>query len=1322
MSTLRNPRRPLRGRRSLIGAAVVGALVVASLLTLGAASGRQAAQHRSGDASAAHNAMSSTHQLSRAQGHASQISRATSGHAAHSSSSGSGSSSSIFNSSLFPDLAPNRSLAAASCGIDGTNFEDNDGNLTPVTCLDWNSFAPLTWTPPNGAPYQDATTTNGAFTFFGATDAVNSATDTSYAGGMKQADDCPKTDVGSVDNKTDLARIYVAETTAADGHEILYLAWVRGPLNNTSSDVHVGFEFNQGSSGLCPAASAPFVHRTDGDILLVYNFTNGGTPTLAFAQWQSGAWTPEVTLPPTKAEAAIFGTDNATTPDNLKPSGPNPATDEFGEAGVDLTAALAGLGTGEKSCEKFGHAYGESRTSGSSDSAQMKDLVHANINISTCVEPTVTTTLKNAAPPNNTIANNSHVDLGTSVYDTATFGNLTTGKTPTGTVQYTFFSNGACTGPGTDAGLKTVDAGNIPQSNTEGPLAAGSYSFEAQYLSDNDPNYVDSEVSGCEPFSVSQKQPGVSTTVVQTPGAGGLGSTAHDTASITGTVNGFLPTGTVTYEFFTNTACTGTHTDQTVDVNANGTVPNSAETAALAAGGYGYKAVYSGDSNYLTATGDCEPFSVSQKQPGVSTTVVQTPGAGGLGSTAHDTASITGTVNGFLPTGTVTYEFFTNTACTGTHTDQTVDVNANGTVPNSAETAALAAGGYGYKAVYSGDSNYLTATGDCEPFSVSQKQPGVSTTVVQTPGAGGLGSTAHDTASITGTVNGFLPTGTVTYEFFTNTACTGTHTDQTVDVNANGTVPNSAETAALAAGGYGYKAVYSGDSNYLTATGDCEPFSVSQKQPGVSTTVVQTPGAGGLGSTAHDTASITGTVNGFLPTGTVTYEFFTNTACTGTHTDQTVDVNANGTVPNSAETAALAAGGYGYKAVYSGDSNYLTATGDCEPFSVSQKQPGVSTTVVQTPGAGGLGSTAHDTASITGTVNGFLPTGTVTYEFFTNTACTGTHTDQTVDVNANGTVPNSAETAALAAGGYGYKAVYSGDSNYLTATGDCEPFSVSQKQPGVSTTVVQTPGAGGLGSTAHDTASITGTVNGFLPTGTVTYEFFTNTACTGTHTDQTVDVNANGTVPNSAETAALAAGGYGYKAVYSGDSNYLTATGDCEPFSVSQKQPGVSTTVFDAATNKAWTGLETTGAKAYDTATITGTVDGFIPTGTVSYRFFTNGTCSGDGTAAGTVDVNPDGSVPNSTTTGSLGAGTYSFQATYSGDSNYLGATGDCEPFSLGVPETQTATDGVRRSHGRCLDGDGEDGRLGLRHGVGLWSGGRDRPDGDGYLHLLHQR
>jgi hypothetical protein len=120
----------------------------------------------------------------------------------------------------------------------------------------------------------------------------------------------------------------------------------------------------------------------------------------------------------------------------------------------------------------------------------------------------------------------------------------------------------------------------------------------------------------------------------------------------------------------------------------------------------------------------------------------------------------------------------------------------------------------------------------------------------------------------------------------------------------------------------------------------------------------------------------------------------------------------------------------------------------------------------------------------------------------------------------------------------------------------------------------------------------------------------------------------------------------------------------CEPFSVG---PGTSTTatvVFDAAINAPWLGTETTGASAYDTASVT-TSDTIVATGTVTYTFFTNSACSGTGSAAGTVTLTASGAVPNSNTESNLAGGSYAFQATYSGDGNYGGSTSLCEPFSV---------------------------------------------------------
>ena len=59
------------------------------------------------------------------------------------------------------------------------------------------------------------------------------------------------------------------------------------------------------------------------------------------------------------------------------------------------------------------------------------------------------------------------------------------------------------------------------------------------------------------------------------------------------------------------------------------------------------------------------------------------------------------------------------------------------------------------------------------------------------------------------------------------------------------------------------------------------------------------------------------------------------------------------------------------------------------------------------------------------------------------------------------------------------------------------------------------------------------------------------------------------------------------------------------------------------------------------------------PTGTVTYTFFTDTTCTDPGVSAGMVTLNDDGTVPNSNIQGPLAVGGYAFRAVYSGDANY---------------------------------------------------------------------
>ena len=217
-----------------------------------------------------------------------------------------------------------------------------------------------------------------------------------------------------------------------------------------------------------------------------------------------------------------------------------------------------------------------------------------------------------------------------------------------------------------------------------------------------------------------------------------------------------------------------------------------------------------------------------------------------------------------------------------------------------------------------------------------------------------------------------------------------------------------------------------------------------------------------------------------------------------------------------------------------------------------------------------------------------------------------------------------------------------------------------------STSTAWSDGSETTGAQAYDTASFDSNslVTGETPTGTLYYDFFTNGTCAGQSASHEIDqITPGQALPTSGGTDDLTAGSYSYQASYSGDSNYHSATGACEPFTVDHATPVVDTTVYDSASHNPWAGNEVTDAKAYDTATVTG-ASGVTVTGNVEYSLFDNDACENAAIAVDTVALS-SGSVPNSTSTPALSDGSYSFIADYAGDGNYNVVAGTCEPFTV---------------------------------------------------------
>ncbi len=751
------------------------------------------------------------------------------------------------------------------------------------------------------------------------------------------------------------------------------------------------------------------------------------------------------------------------------------------------------------------------------------------------------------------------------------------------------------------------------------------------------------------------------------------GSTVHDVATVSGTLG--TPTGSVIFKWFTNNTCSGdpAATSGTFALSG-GTVDASSFTEGpLVAGLYGFKAHYNGDSNYLTGDGACEPLTVSKVSPGIVTT--PNPTSGNIGGTLKDSALLSG---GYNPTGNIVFNLY-NPSDASCQSDpvftNSVSVSGNGTYNTSSGFTSNASGTYHWIASYGGDANNTSIATSCgEPVTIS-KLTSTTTTAIHDPNHGVVtsvdaGSTVHDSATVTG--SGPTPTGNVNFTFYPGSgSCTGDSISKgTVALNG-GVADPSTSAGPLNAGSYSFKGSYGGDNNYNGSVSGCESLTVNQITPKVSTvihlangSVVSGPIA--LGSSVSDEADVTGSFG--IPTGNVDFTFYNNGTCTPEGNGAgNVALNGSGVASPSNPEGPLTTGSYSFKAHYNGDTNYVSGDSDCESLTVNKSD---STTVTHvhnpahqdvTNSSVALGTAVHDSATVGTQVDSIVITGNVTYNFYANNQCTGN-----ADSSETVTYGTESTPKTLAAGSYGYKADYSGDDNYNSSTGSCEPFSVAKADTETTTEVHDenhddiTDSSVPLGSVVHDSATVGTQVGDFVLGGNVTYHFFTDGACEGDSTDETVAVG-----DESNTTPALGAGSYSYQADYNGDDNYNSSKGVCEPFSVEKASPSVTTEIHNGSEGVITS--ETLDLNVHDKATVAGSVEGFQPTGNVDFRFFNNGVCrsgEGEGTDAGTVSLVDGIAHPSNTQTLSA-AGHYSFQAHYSGDKNYADTTSACEPFTL---------------------------------------------------------
>ena len=669
-----------------------------------------------------------------------------------------------------------------------------------------------------------------------------------------------------------------------------------------------------------------------------------------------------------------------------------------------------------------------------------------------------------------------------------------------------------------------------------------------------------------------------------------LGDSNSDGATVTGSIGGTDPTGTVSFyacgEGVDPCTPSGTPFDtETLSGSSNPDTVTSASFTPTSAGTWCFAAVYSGDGNYSGSSDQSSDECYTVGTVGSTTTSTPTSSSITVGSSNTDAATVTGD-DGVNPTGAVSFyacgEGVDPCTPSGTPFDtETLSGSSNPDTVTSASFTPDSPGTWCFAAVYSGDGNYTgsnDSTSD-ECYTVNQ----ATSTTISTPNNSSisLGDSNSDGATVTGSVGSIDPTGTVSFyacgENVSPCTPSGTPFDtETLSGTANPDTVTSASFTPDSAGTWCFAAVYSGDGNY-SGSNDGTSDECYTVAGGVGSTTISTPNSLSisLGDSNSDGATVTGSVGDVDPTGTVSFyacgENVSPCAPSGTPFDtETLSGTANPDTVTSASFTPDSTGTWCFAAVYSGDGNYSGSTDQSTDECYTVGTVGSTTTSTPNSMTAALDGPNSDSVLITGgdgANNAPYPTGTV--KFYTCgegvdpcTSANWTQLGSTVTLGASSGNTNTATSTTFkndSVGTWCFAAVYSGDGNYTgsnDSTSD-ECYTVAQ----TSTTTLSSPLNSTIteGQSNIDQATVYGNdadSSPPAPTGTVTFyqcgPTTSPTACAGgTEVGTPVNLTTSGSNTATASSKAFtpsasptAIGYWCFRAVYSGDGNYFTSSDD----------------------------------------------------------------------------------------------------------------------------------------------------------------------------------
>jgi len=847
----------------------------------------------------------------------------------------------------------------------------------------------------------------------------------------------------------------------------------------------------------------------------------------------------------------------------------------------------------------------------------------------------------------------------------------TTGNFPTGQVQ--FYVSGGAIGANTPYGspvsLTTVSpftASFVP--NPPLAVSATPYVVTAHFL--GDPG---------DGASISANN--ITTTIITAPTVTTLSFSANPIVYgqpliLSGTVmsGGGIPTGTVTITGITGTTgCSG------VTVTATGTYSCTITTPGPSVSGSPYTPI---NANYTPSAGTGYVASSSANGTltvNTASTQVSAPNvtaSTGTSFTFH--AQATAVAPSVAPVSAGSISFYSlvgmsqsTAACAGgTALATNVTVDGVGNASSGSVTLPSSATPYTICAVYTpaGGGNFTgsTSAGQNVTSPATQTSDAVST---PTGGPGVFGQPVTITATVTATAGALPPTpGTLTFNDDAGHGSVQIGTTQTVTANGATTAVASVTVSNLVVGGHGVTATYTSSNGAFASPTTSAPGIIIITQASANFTVssgapnpVTSGGSVIVGTPVTLIATYTGGVSP-APTGTVN---FINTAdgnaivCSGTLSAGVATCNGVAGVGGN-----LPAGSENISITYVGDANYTLGLVNTFGFTVTKA--GTTTLLVPFPNPATVGNTITLSATVTVTRPSIAPTGTVSFTLGGNPPLASTCTGPiSLTTNPGPPITYTATCTFELTGPGGlsptgvpitYTATYSGDANTAPSTGT---NSLTSLRAATTTTLVATPNPATLGQTVTLTATVASSAVGINPTGTYTFTLGGNVPPTSTCGVPAAINPATGVATCTFEFFGPA-GSITYSATYSGDADFLASANTTSLTS----NKAATTTALAATPNPA-----TVGQTVTLTATVSTTVAGISPTGT--YSFTLGGNTAGVGTCGTPAAINPATGVATCTFELAGPAGSISYTATYSGDTNFLTSTNST---SLTANKAATAT------------------------------------------------